>query len=198
MSSRKSEERLTAISVALPDGGFELRAPQVGWLRDAPGPGQLISPGQSVGTLEVLGKLYRVDAPAGTRGVVAGEQRFTRPAKLAVGYASPICQLQPMTGSDSVTSSAAPSAGAAGLVFRSPTSGRFYVRSSPDAEPFVSVGSQIESGAPVCLLEVMKTFNRILFGGDGLPERAKVLRVIPQDGDDVELGDPLIELQPLD
>lgn len=203
MSSRRSEDRLTALSAALADGGFELRSPRVGWLRDAPLPGQLVTGGQRIGTLEVLGRLYRVDAPAGTHGVVSGEQRFTRPAKLALDYAAPICQLAPMSSGQTVAARSASEtgeageAGAASLVFRAPTSGRFYVRSSPDAPAFVNVGSSIEAGAAVCLLEVMKTFNHILFSGDGLPARAKVLRVIPSDGDDVELGDPLIELQPL-
>ena len=37
---------------------------------------------------------------------------------------------------------------------------------------------------------------RARFGGGELPERARVLRVVPRDGDDVLAGDPLLELAP--
>jgi acetyl-CoA carboxylase biotin carboxyl carrier protein len=47
----------------------------------------------------------------------------------------------------------------------------------------------------VALLEVMKTFNRVQYGGSGLPERARVLRVVPSDGDDLAAGDAILELE---
>jgi acetyl-CoA carboxylase biotin carboxyl carrier protein len=46
------------------------------------------------------------------------------------------------------------------------------------------------------LLEVMKTFNRIAYGGPGLPARATIRRVVPADGDDVEAGSPLLVVEP--
>ena len=47
----------------------------------------------------------------------------------------------------------------------------------------------------MALIEVMKTFNRVTYGGDDVPERARVKRIVPADGDDVEAGDVLIELE---
>jgi acetyl-CoA carboxylase biotin carboxyl carrier protein len=41
---------------------------------------------------------------------------------------------------------------------------------------------------------VMKTFNRVVYGGAGLPDEATVARVVPTDGDDVSQGDPLLIL----
>jgi acetyl-CoA carboxylase biotin carboxyl carrier protein len=58
----------------------------------------------------------------------------------------------------------------------------------------VSVGDEIACGQVVCLLEVMKTFNRIEYGGHGLPGRARVLAVLPSDGDDLEAGQPVLSL----
>jgi acetyl-CoA carboxylase biotin carboxyl carrier protein len=81
-----------------------------------------------------------------------------------------------------------------GLVFRAPTSGRFYGRAAPDKPPFVSAGEELAPGATICLLEVMKTFHRVTYGGAGLPERARVERVLVADGDDVSAGDPLLAL----
>ncbi|MBC8072185.1 MAG: hypothetical protein IAG13_27945, partial [Deltaproteobacteria bacterium] len=83
------------------------------------------------------------------------------------------------------------------LVFRAPLSGRFYARSSPDKPAFVAVGDEITSGQTVALLEVMKTFNRLSYGGAGLPERARVRAVLVRDEDDVEAGAAILELEPL-
>src|SRR6185503_629009 len=86
-------------------------------------------------------------------------------------------------GPDTTTpATAAPTAG--GLVFRAPTSGRFYGRSSPDKPAFVEPGTQLAHGATICLLEVMKTFHRVTYGGAGLPDTARVSRVLVRDGDD--------------
>ena len=86
-------------------------------------------------------------------------------------------------------------ASATGLVFRAPTSGRFYGRPSPDKAPFVSIGDELAPGTTICLLEVMKTFNRVTYGGSGLPERAKVREILVVEGADVTAGEPLLTLE---
>jgi hypothetical protein len=40
----------------------------------------------------------------------------------------------------------------------------------------------------------MKTFNRLVYQGDALPERAKVERIVPKEGDDVVRGDVILAL----
>ena len=45
------------------------------------------------------------------------------------------------------------------------------------------------------LLEVMKTFNRLVYQGDSLPGQAKVAQILPSDGDDVVRGDPILLLE---
>lgn len=47
------------------------------------------------------------------------------------------------------------------LTVKSPTPGTFYVAASPDAEPFVGVGSRVTPSTVVCLIEAMKIFNEI-------------------------------------
>ena len=39
--------------------------------------------------------------------------------------------------------------------------GTFYARPSPDAKPFVSVGSKVDEETDVCIIEAMKVFNNI-------------------------------------
>lgn len=87
---------------------------------------------------------------------------------------------------------------AAALVIRSPQSGRFYHRASPGSPPLVSPGDPIKAGTAVGLIEVMKTFTHVTYSPGGpLPERARVLEFLVDDGADVELGDPLIILETL-
>jgi len=89
-----------------------------------------------------------------------------------------------------------PAADSAGPAVRAPSSGRFWARPRPDDDPFVEVGQIIETGHSLCLLEVMKTFHRVTYGGPGLPGRARVTAIRPADGDDLAAGDVIIELEP--
>jgi biotin carboxyl carrier protein len=83
---------------------------------------------------------------------------------------------------------------AQGLVFRAPLAGRVYFRPAPDKPSFIEVGSTVAAGTTVCLLEVMKSFNRIAYGGASLPERARVVRLLVEDGADVNAGTPMFEV----
>ncbi len=198
------ESRLIALSHE--DGDrLELRAPAVGFWRGGPTAGALVKPGDGLGEFEILGVLHRLEAPADAWGLVLpatedtalGDDRARRPlahgqcmlvldrsAELAAGVAE--------VGSRP-TQSAASDAGE--LVFRAPTSGRFYSRPGPDKPPFVAVGDSIEIGTTICLLEVMKTFNRVTYGGDGLPERARVTAIVPAEEDDLAAGDIILRLE---
>ncbi|MBZ0116015.1 MAG: hypothetical protein K8H88_03395, partial [Sandaracinaceae bacterium] len=75
---------------------------------------------------------------------------------------------------------------------RTPLGGRYYARPSPSAQPFVREGDVLEGGETVALIEVMKTFNRVQITGVSLP--ARVLCIVPKDGDDIAVGDVLLEL----
>ncbi len=53
-------------------------------------------------------------------------------------------------------------AGAGGVFqFRAPLAGTFYRAGAPGAEPFVSVGQQVEAGDVLCIVESMKMMNEI-------------------------------------
>src|SRR5438874_940027 len=43
----------------------------------------------------------------------------------------------------------------------SPMVGTFYAAASPDAQPFVKVGSHVGPDTVVCIIEAMKVFNEI-------------------------------------
>ncbi|MBX3181191.1 MAG: hypothetical protein KIT72_15070 [Polyangiaceae bacterium] len=198
MSSRLHAERRQALVSRLDDGELELRSPTVALWRGAPQPGTVITQQGSLGELEVLGVLSPLVAPAGVSGVVTGEARRGAAAKRPVEYGEVLLRLAPLgaLGNAEERAPGEASASTASWVFRAPTSGRFYVRPAPDQPAFVTEGAHIERGHTTCLLEVMKTFNRIQLSGDELPQKVRVLRIVPADGDDVEQGDPLLELGP--
>lgn len=184
------------------DGTIELRAPAVGRWRGQPAPGTLVVPEASLGELEILGVMHRVVAPAGAAGVVTDDVHGPRPGEVALAHGDAMLILDPegaVAAGREVA--AAAQAGdrqpAQGLVFPSPLSGRFYARPAPDAPAFVEPGDIVGTGQTVALLEVMKTFNRITYGGSGLPERARIVEVVPRDEDDLEAGDPLLRLEPV-
>ena len=81
------------------------------------------------------------------------------------------------------------------LVVHSPQSGRFHLHPSPGEAPFVSIGAVVEVGQPIGLIEVMKTFAHVRYGGRDLPSRGRVTRVLVEDGAEVAAGEPLIEIE---
>ena len=79
---------------------------------------------------------------------------------------------------------------------QAPSEGVFYRRPSPDSPPYVEEGARVESGAVLGLVEVMKSFNQITYGGPGLPERARVERVLAEDSVEVQFGQRLFLIRP--
>ena len=72
---------------------------------------------------------------------------------------------------------------------KAPLNGIFYDRSSPQAEPFVQVGDQVEIGQVVAMIEAMKVFNEIHAELSG-----RVTAVLVESGDVVQGGQDLIAL----
>ncbi len=187
---------LTAAGARLPDGRVSVRSPAVGLWRGAPAPGTLLMPGAHLGQVEALGVLHDLVLDDHAHGLVLGEGPLSRLARQPVEHGTLLFTLDPSAGAVlAVEAEAEAGPGAAGLEFRAPSSGRCYLRPAPDKPPFVEAGAVIKEGQTVCLLEVMKTFHRISYGGPGLPKRARVTTVAVVDGADVEVGDTLLALE---
>lgn len=175
----------------------ELRAPRPGSFVPWIAAGELVAPGAAIGELVVLGRGAALVVPRGA-GDASGIALQLPPATHPVGYGDLLVALDP---SLQRAPGASPGGGAAaavsvdGLVFSAPTSGRFYGRPGPDKPAFVAEGTVLTAGTTVCLLEVMKTFHRVTYGGPGLPDTARVRRVLVADGADVNAGEPLLALE---
>ncbi len=166
-----------------------LVAPQPGFFTPALTDGDLVAGGHTLGDLEVLGRRIRLVAPD-VHGLAVSARG---PRAVAFGDVLVEVDASAQVGGRSGTETSQAASATAGLVFRAPTSGRYYARAAPGKPPFVAVGDELAPGTTICLLEVMKTFNRVTYSG--APARVKELLVA--EGADVTQGDPLLALDPI-
>jgi acetyl-CoA carboxylase biotin carboxyl carrier protein len=75
-------------------------------------------------------------------------------------------------------------------IIKSPIVGTFYAAASPEAAPFVRVGDFVDAGQTVCIIEAMKLMNEIEADIAG-----EVARVLVENGQPVEYGEPLFALR---
>ncbi len=73
-----------------------------------------------------------------------------------------------------------------GHVVKSPMVGTFYRAPSPEAKPFVDVGSTIKAGETICVLEAMKLMNEIEADASGT-----IKAILVENGQPVEYGQAL-------
>lgn len=77
------------------------------------------------------------------------------------------------------------------IVVKSPIIGTFYRKPAPDKPNFVEVGSDINTGDTVCVIEAMKLFNEIESEVSG-----KIVKVLVDDSSPVEFDQPLFLVDP--
>jgi acetyl-CoA carboxylase biotin carboxyl carrier protein len=75
-------------------------------------------------------------------------------------------------------------------IIPSPIVGTFYRSPSPNADPFVKIGSNVESETVVCIIEAMKLMNEIQAEASG-----EVVKVYVENGQPVEYGQPLFGIK---
>lgn len=176
------------------DDEQRFESPSVGIFTSSVREGELVAAGQTIGTLDVLGVRRPLVLGEGAAGRVT--HRIGRPLRrIAVQYGDTLVALssasvvsaQERVGKSDESSDAA-------MTFDAPMSGRFYSRPSPQEARFVQEGDAIAKGQTIGLLEVMKTFNRLVYQGDALPEHARVVQIVPEDGADVMRGDALLRI----
>lgn len=73
---------------------------------------------------------------------------------------------------------------------KSPIPGIFYRKPSPDADPFVEVGSAVEASSVIGLIEVMKNFHELRAGASGAIESIQA-----EDGSMVDAGQVVATLE---
>jgi len=71
-----------------------------------------------------------------------------------------------------------------------PMVGTVYVAAEPGGSAFVSVGDQVDQGETLVIIEAMKVMNPI-----PSPRAGTVKRILVQDGQPVEFGEPLMVIE---
>jgi len=197
--------RLAALAVIVERGGengseLQIRSPAVGLFGKAPRLGEVLVGGSRVGRLGRLGRGVDLVLPRGVGGRVV-ECRL-RNLRDPVEHGQLLLRLVPVE-SAAVGENAleAPRAADHGIpegthAVTSPTHGMFYRRSGPDSPAYVEPGQVVETGATLALVEVMKCFTAIAYGGEGLPPRAEIVEACAEDGAEVQANQLLFVVRP--
>jgi acetyl-CoA carboxylase biotin carboxyl carrier protein len=78
------------------------------------------------------------------------------------------------------------------LPVEAPMVGTFYHAPKPDAPPFVKEGDAVKEGQVLCIIEAMKLMNEIEAKVAG-----RVVKVLVENGQPVEFGQPLFLMEPV-
>lgn len=145
---------------------------------------------------DYIEKLAKVLAETGLTEISLedGEQAITLRKDVIVTSApqavvsAPVAAPAAPVSAPASTESAAPAK--KGTPITSPMVGTFYKSPSPDADPFVNVGSTVKPGDVVCIVEAMKMMNEIESEVSG-----KIVEVCVEDGQPVEFGQVLMYVE---
>ena len=75
-------------------------------------------------------------------------------------------------------------------IVKSPMVGTFYAKPAPDKNAYVEVGTFVKTGDTLCIIEAMKLMNEIESEFSG-----KIVKIFVKDGETVEYGTPLFEIE---
>lgn len=174
---------------------FVVKSPAVGLYWNSPDEGTVLIGGSFAGKLQILNSVYELHIPDDVFGIVVPSEQLDRVTK--VEYGQELFRLNPQESLVDVEKHHLAEVGAHheeqgnGFVITAFTDGIFYRRPSPDAPPYVKVGDRIEKGKTLGLIEVMKSFNHIIFKGTDKSDVGIVEKVYIDDSAEVKSGEPL-------
>ena len=76
------------------------------------------------------------------------------------------------------------------ISIKSPTVGVFYAAPAENAEPYVSIGTRIQKGQTICIIEAMKMMNEV-----SAEEGGTVMEICVTNGQVVEFGTELFRIK---
>lgn len=126
--------------------------------------------------------------PTATPSLPKPASAEANPAPPATGTVPASVPMPPAPAGSPVTSTVfAPST--EGTAVTAPSVGVFWRAPEPGAAPFVEVGTRVEVGQDMCIVEVMKLMNRVPAPCTGL-----VSHIYVSNGEAVEFGTPLFTI----
>jgi acetyl-CoA carboxylase biotin carboxyl carrier protein len=116
--------------------------------------------------------------------------RISRYGQIAPPVAPSIVPVSAATAPEAPATAPAAAAPSSGHEVTAPMVGTFYASPSPGAKPFVEIGSTVEAGDTLCIIEAMKMMNQIETDVSG-----KVVSILVENGHPVEFGQPLFVIE---
>src|SRR6185437_1153725 len=129
------------------------------------------------------GSVGRQQAAIGASG--AAEAAFPPPAQAPAAVSAQSAPATPKHAPD------ASAVGADVHIVKSPIVGTFYSAPGPEASPFVTVGTKVDVGQVLCIIEAMKLMNEIESDAAG-----EIVNVFVENGKPVEYGEKLFGIRP--
>jgi len=140
--------------------------------------------------LKIDGQQAQQASPAPAQ-ILPAESGAPFAAPPAAALLAPSAAPLPASAPTAPAAAATPAGPPAGShVLTSPIVGTFYRASSPDADPFVEIGSRVKKGQVLCIIEAMKLMNEIESDVDGV-----IAEIYPQNAQAVEFGEPLFAIR---
>ena len=176
-----------------------IKSPAVGYYSLMPGKGTFLSGNAFIGKLRILNSFHDLYLPENVFGKVIIEQEKDK--MFYVEYGQELFRLNPEKALiDSEQQIAASELKKSekleqGFLITAFTTGIFYRRSSPDAPSYVEEGQRIEKGKVLGLIEVMKTFNHIVFQGTDKSDSGVIKKIFCDDAQEVKLGEWLFVIE---
>lgn len=170
------ESSLTEIEIV--EGEESVRLSRGGHMQATPAPQYMMAPPQLA------------QPPGSGAGAVPGSAAGTGPGSAA--GASPAPAPAPSEGSSSALppSPSKEESVPEGEIVHAPMVGTFYASSSPESDPFVTKGQQVNEGDTLCIIEAMKMFNQIEADVSGT-----VVAILVENGQPVEFDQPLFVIR---
>jgi len=133
--------------------------------------------------------LVRIDIQHGDDRIALERAQPPQPGASMPGAATPILAPQAQTA----LAGQAPTIpkGEGLLEVKSPLVGTFYEAPSPDSDPYVELGSHVDSQTVVCIIEAMKVMNEIKAEVSGT-----IVEKVATTGQAVEYGQVLFRVRP--
>ncbi len=151
---------------------------------------------QTAEELATIGRDFELAEITYEDSEVALELTFEAPRSEPSAHFNPLALAQlanlgsigtPTASQEAPQSSSAPTPSKAqGETINSPLAGVFYRAPRPDADPFIEVGTQVNAGQTLCIVEAMKLMNELT-----ADRPCQILEILVSNAEAVEEGQPL-------
>ena len=198
---KRANTLMQNLKVIIETKNSEIRilSPSVGFCSLKIRPGKYLAAGAFIGNLKILNSNFNLYLPADVFGTVSVDKK--NDIMLQVEYKQELFRLSPENigpnNEEKKTRAKTNDQNGPekGFLVRASTTGIFYRRSSPDSPAYVEEGQKIEKGKILGLIEVMKTFNHIVFQGTDSSESGVIKNILREDAQEVKLGDGLFVVE---